>query len=129
MGRGYERSSADQLNVRVQQLQRAHPVKTFKGHDVCAAIHTALDVAETLLTSRDGRAFASPASESAESLLRELRAMGIVDATPQLVAMVALVDTAVDQLADASAAERKLVWEHLRKDVLRRHCSSPAPES
>ena len=125
MGLEDVQASADNLITRVEQQQSTHRVTTLTGHDVCAAIHTALDVAQTLLTSRDGRAFAGPASESTESLLRELRAMGIVDATPQLVAMVALVDTAVDQLADVSAAERQVVWEQLRKDVLRRHCATP----
>jgi hypothetical protein len=124
-----EQASADQeLVAQVEQLQRALPVTAMRGHDVCADIHTALEVTQTLLLSRDRRAFASPASES-DDLLRELRAMGLDQATPQLVAMIALVDSAVDQLADASAGGRQFAWEQLRKDVLRRHCSAPTSQT
>jgi DUF1009 family protein len=127
MGLEDEHIVADRLVARAEKLQRAQAVTALQGHDVCADIHTALDVAQALVISRDGRAFASPAAESTDGLLRELRAMGMEQATPQLVAMIALVDTAVDQLADASALDRPAAWEQLRKDVLRRHCSLPSP--
>ena len=90
MGRDDEQASAEQLVAQVEQLQRIQPVTALRGHDVCADIHTVLDVAQTLLVSRDRRAFAGPASESTDDLLRELRAMGLDQATPQLVAMIAL---------------------------------------
>jgi hypothetical protein len=124
-----EQSLADELVARVEQLQRLYPMTSLPEHDICADIHTALDLTQTLLVSRDGRAFASPASESTSGLLRELRAMGIDQAAPQLVAMIAVVDAAVDQLADVAASSRQVVWEQLRKDVLRRHCSSPGMEA
>jgi hypothetical protein len=45
--------------------------------------------------------------------------------------MVAIVDTAVDRLADAGAMTESEAWEQLRKDVVRKHCQSPEtwPES
>jgi hypothetical protein len=39
--------------------------------------------------------------------------------------MVALVDTAVDRLADAGAMSDDDAWAEIRKDVLRKHCQSP----
>ena len=128
MGLDNEKTSADELVARVEQLERVQPVSALQGHDVCADIHTALDVVHTLIISRDSRGFVSPASESTVSLLRELRAMGVNRATPELVAMIAIVDTAVDQLADASVGRREFAWEQLRKDVLGRHCSAPCSE-
>jgi hypothetical protein len=64
-------------------------------------------------------------ADSTDSLLRELRALGVVAAAPQLVAMVAIIDTAVDRLADAGAMSESDAWEQLRKEVMRRHCQSP----
>jgi hypothetical protein len=46
------------------------------------------------------------------ALVRELRAFGVDEAAPQLIAMVALVD----------ATE---AWDQLCEDVLRKHCHEP----
>lgn len=97
----------------------------MRGHDVCTDVHTALSIAQTVLASRDRRVAASSQVESSESLLRELRALGVVDAAPQLVAMVAIVDAAVGRLADAGAMTEDDAWGELRKEVLRQHCQAP----
>jgi hypothetical protein len=112
----------------VDRLQQVQPVTTMLGHEACADVHTVLHLAHTLLTSRDRRAFAAPGWESAESLVRELRAAGVYHASPELVAMVAIIDAAVDQLADAGAVPREDVWGQLHKEVLRRHCHNPDTE-
>jgi hypothetical protein len=39
--------------------------------------------------------------------------------------MVALVDTAVDRLADAGAMSEADAWAEIRKDVIRKHCQAP----
>jgi hypothetical protein len=39
--------------------------------------------------------------------------------------MVALVDTAVDRLADAGAMSEDDAWAEIRKDVLHKHCHAP----
>jgi hypothetical protein len=101
----------------------------LEGHEVCEDIHTSLSVTEAVVRSRRQRVGAS--AESTESLLRELRALGVVEAAPQLVAMVAIIDTAIDRLADAGAMTESDAWEQLRKDLMRKHCQSPDtwPES
>jgi hypothetical protein len=109
----------------VDHLQEVRPVSAVQGHDLCADIHLALSVAEAVLTSRDRRVADSPDSESSATLLRELRALGVEAVAPQLVAMVALVDIAVDRLADSGAMSANDAWAEIRKDVLRKNCQSP----
>ncbi len=109
----------------VERLQRPGPISSREGHELCADIHISLSVAEAVVRSRRQRVSEATSAESAESLLRELRALGIGDAAPQLVAMVAIIDTAVDRLADAGAMSESDAWEQLRKDVVRTHCQSP----
>jgi hypothetical protein len=125
MGPEDAHQSANELVPRMEELQRSRRVTELQGHDACADLHTALDFAQTLLLSRDRRGMFDSESESVSSMLRELRAMGAEQATPELVAMLLLLDAAVDQLADASMAGRQVAWEQLRKEVLSRHCSSP----
>ena len=48
------------------------------------------------------------------------------EVAPQLVAMVALVDTAVDRLAETGTMSRTDAWEMIRKDVLHKHCQASA---
>lgn len=112
---------------RLERLQSVRPVWQIQGHEVCADIHMALSVAESVLTSRDERVTHMPDADSPNAMLRELRALGVEEAAPQLVAMVALVDTAVEQLADAGATSEREAWERIRKGVLRKHCQSPDP--
>jgi hypothetical protein len=107
------------------QVDRLQEVRPLYGHEVCADIHAALSVAEAVLTSRDERVTGLPEEASNAALLRELRALGVVEAAPQLVAMIALVDTAVGRLAEAGAMSEQDAWEQIRKDVLRRHCQAP----
>jgi len=109
----------------VDHLQEVRPVSAVQGHDLCADIHLALSVAEAVLTSRDMRVADAPDGESSATLLRELRALGVDAVAPQLVAMVALVDTAVNRLADAGAMSTNDAWAEIRKDVLRKNCQSP----
>jgi hypothetical protein len=109
----------------VERLQEVRPVSALEGHELCADIHLALSVAAAVLTSRDARVTEAPEHEASDTLLRELRALGVEAAAPQLVAMVALVDTAVDRLADAGAMSEADAWAEIRKDVLRKHCQSP----
>ena len=109
----------------VDHLQEVRPVSAVQGHDLCADIHLALSVAEAVLTSRDKRVADAPDGESSATLLRELRALGVDAVAPQLVAMVALVDTAVNRLADAGAMSTNDAWAEIRKDVLRKNCQSP----
>jgi hypothetical protein len=109
----------------VDHLQEVRPVSAVQGHDLCADIHLALSVAEAVLTSRDMRVADAPDAESGATLLRELRALGVDAVAPQLVAMVALVDTAVNRLADAGAMSANDAWAEIRKDVLRKNCQSP----
>jgi hypothetical protein len=115
----------------IERLQRPASGSPLKGHEVCADIHTSLSVAEAVVRSRRQRVDDQISAESTESLLRELRALGVVEAAPQLVAMVAIIDTAVGRLADAGAVTESDAWEQLRKDVVRKHCQSPDtwPES
>lgn len=109
----------------LEHLQEVQPIAALQGHELCSDIHAALAVAEAVLTSRDRRVADTPEAESSETLLREIRALGVTEAAPQLVAMVALVDTAVDRLADAGALSQHDAWEEIRKDVIRKHCKSP----
>jgi hypothetical protein len=109
----------------VERLQRPVPNNAREGHEVCADIHTSMSVAEAVVRSRSQRVADATSAESTESLFRELRAMGVVEAAPQLVAMVAIIETAIDRLADAGAMNESDAWEQLRKDVVRKHCQSP----
>jgi hypothetical protein len=115
----------DELPAAVDHLQEVRPVVAMQGHEMCADIHTALAVTQAVLTSRNRRVAEQPEAESSETILREVRALGIEAAAPQLIAMVALVDSAVSQLADSGAMSEDDAWEQLRKDVLRKHCQSP----
>ncbi|HEX5995311.1 MAG TPA: hypothetical protein VFY84_09245 [Jiangellales bacterium] len=109
----------------VERLQRPGPSSSRDGHEVCADIHVSLSVAEAVVRSRRQRVAEATSAESTVNLLRELRALGVVEAAPQLVAMVAIIDTAVDRLADAGAMSESEAWEQLRKEVVRKHCQSP----
>jgi hypothetical protein len=111
--------------AQVEHLQEVRPVSAMQGHELCADTHLALSVAEAVLTSRNQRVADAADADSSDSLLRELRALGVEAVAPQLVAMVALVDTAVDRLADAGAISEADAWAEIRKDVLRKHCRSP----
>jgi hypothetical protein len=109
----------------VMRLQRPASDGPLEGHEVCADIHTSLSLAEAVVRSRERRVAKASSAESTEGMLRELRALGVVEAAPQLVAMVAIIDAAVDRLADAGATSEEQAWEQLRKDVVRKHCQSP----
>jgi hypothetical protein len=109
----------------VEQLQGLRPVNAMQGHEVCADIHTALSVAELVLASRNDRVAEFPDSDSSSGLIRELRALGVVEAAPQLIAMVALVDVAVDRIAELGAMSETDAWEKIRKDLLGKHCQVP----
>lgn len=109
----------------VMRLQRPAPIGPLEGHDVCSDLHTSLSLAEAVVRSRQQRVADATSVESSESMLRELRALGVVDPTPQLVAMVAIIETAVGRLADVGATSESDAWEQLHKDVVRRHCQSP----
>ncbi len=109
----------------VMRLQRPAPASPIEGHEVCADIHTSLSLAEAVVRSRHQRVADATSAESTGSMLRELRALGVVEAAPQLVAMVAIIDTAIERLADAGATSGSDAWEQLRKEVVRKHCQSP----
>jgi hypothetical protein len=111
----------------VEQLQEVRPINAMQGHEVCADIHTALSVAEIVLASRDYRVAHFADSDSSGGLIRELRALGVVEAAPQLIAMVALVDVAVERIADLGAMSETDAWEKIRKDLLSKHCQGPDP--
>jgi hypothetical protein len=111
--------------AQVDHLQEVRPASAMHGHELCADIHLALSVAQAVLTSRNTRVAETSDRESSDALLRELRALGVEAVAPQLAAMVALVDTAVDRLADAGAMSEDDAWAEIRKDVLRKHCQSP----
>jgi len=113
------------IPAQVDHLQAVRPVSAMQGHELCADIHLALSVAEAVLTSRNQRVADANDAEASDTLLRELRALGVDAVAPQLVAMVALVDTAVDRLADAGAMSEDDAWAEIRKDVIRKHCQSP----
>jgi hypothetical protein len=109
----------------VEQLQEVRPVWELQGHEVCGDVHVALTVAEAVLTSQRHRIAQFPDSNSGDALLRELQALGVKEVSAQTVAMVVLVDSAVHRIADLGAISEQDAWQHLRKDVLNRHCSSP----
>ena len=111
--------------AQVEQLLEVRPVWQLQGHEVCADIHVALSLAEAVLTSQRTRIAELPEASSGDALLRELRALGVQEAAPQTVAMVALVQIAIGRLADFGAISEQDAWEQLRKDVLARHCQSP----
>ena len=111
--------------AQVEQLQEVRPVWQLQGHEVCADIHIALSMAEAVLTSKRSRIADLPEASSGDALLRELRALGVQEASPQTLTMVALVEIAVGRLADFGAISEQDAWEQLRKDVLARHCQSP----
>ena len=113
------------MPAQVDHLQEVRPVSAMQGHELCADIHLALSVAQAVLTSRNTRVAETLDQESSDALIREFRALGVEAVAPQLVAMVALVDTAVDRLADAGAMSNSDAWAEIRKDVLRKHCQSP----
>jgi hypothetical protein len=117
----------DTAPAAVEQLQELRPVNAMQGHEVCADIHTALAVAEAVLASRNYRVAEFPDSDSSGGLIRELRALGVVEAAPQLIAMVALVDVAVDRIAELGAMSEADAWEKIRKDMLGKHCQAPDP--
>ncbi len=109
----------------VEQLQEVRPVWQLQGHELCADIHFALSVAEAVLMSRQQRIAEISEPSAGDGLLRELRALGVQEAAPQTVAMVALVEIAVDRLAELGTMSEQDAWEQLRKDVLGRHCQAP----
>ena len=113
------------VTEQVDQLLQVRPVWAIQGHEVCADVHLALSVAQAVLTSRDERVGDLPAERSGDALLRELRALGVKEAPAHLIAMVAVVEAAVDRLADLGAMDEAAAWEQLRKDVLHKHCQSP----
>lgn len=115
--------------AQLEQLQEVRPVWQLQGHEVCADIHIALSVAQAVLTSRNERVADVPDEASGDAMLRELRALGVQEAAPQLVAMVALVESAVDRLSEVGAMSQDDAWAQLRKDVLAKHCQSPDPTS
>jgi hypothetical protein len=109
----------------VEQLQEVRPVWQLQGHELCADVHFALSVAEAVLMSRQRRIAEMSEPSPGDGLLRELRALGVQEAAPQTVAMVALVEIAVDRLAELGTMSEQDAWEQLRKDVLGRHCQAP----
>ncbi len=109
----------------VEQLQEVRPVWQLQGHELCADVHVALSVAEAVLMSRQRRTSEMSEPSPGDELLRELRALGVQEAAPQTVAMVALVEIAVDRLAELGTMSEQDAWELLRKDVLGRHCQAP----
>jgi hypothetical protein len=117
--------SDETLTAEVDHLQDVRPLSEMRGHEVCADVHTALSVAQVVLNSRDRRVASTSQVESSDSLLRELRALGVTDVAPQLVAMVAIVDAAVGRIADTGAMSEADAWAELRKEVLRQHCHAP----
>jgi hypothetical protein len=84
----------------IERLQELRPVSEMQGHEVCAGVHTALSVAHAVLTSRNERVADPIDAQSSAALIRELRALGVEDAAPQLNSMVALVDPGVDRIVD-----------------------------
>lgn len=120
-----EANDAVATPAQLEQLQEVRPVWQLQGHEVCADIHLVLAVAQAVLTSRNERVADLPDEQSGDAVLRELRALGVQEAAPQLVAMVAVVESAVDRLAEVGTMSHDDAWEQLRKDVLAKHCQSP----
>lgn len=117
--------SGEALAADVDHLQEVQPVSALRGHEVCADIHTALSVVKAVLDSRDKRVASPKDEESSDTLLREVRALGVTEVAPQLIAMVAIVDIAIGRLADSGAMGEADAWEQLRKEVVRKHCQAP----
>jgi hypothetical protein len=117
--------NVDAVPEQIDRLQEVRPVWEMQGHEVCVDVHMALSVAQAVLTSRDERIAPTSDAPPGASVLRELRALGVVEAAPQLVAMVALVDTAVALVAEAGTMTEDDAWEKIRKGVLQRHCQAP----
>jgi uncharacterized protein (DUF2267 family) len=111
----------------IGRLQELRPVNEMQGHEVCADIHTALSVAHAVLTSRNERVADPIDAQSSAALIRELRALGVEDAAPQLISMVALVDSAVDRIVELGGMTENDAWEQIHNDVLRKHCHAPRP--
>jgi hypothetical protein len=120
-----ENRTAGTLRSQIERLQDVRPTYELQGHEVCADIHRALSVAQVVLGSRNQRSAETTEAESSSALIRELRAIGIEEAAPQLTAMVALVDTAVDRIVELGGMSAPDAWEQIRKDVLRKHCQGP----
>jgi hypothetical protein len=114
--------------AQVRQLQEVRPVWELQGHEVCGDVHIALSVAEAVLTSQRNRIADLPDDSFGDALLRELQALGVKEASPQTIAMVALVDTAVHRLADLGAMSEQDAWRQLRDEVLGKHCKSPTTD-
>ncbi len=110
--------------AQVEQLQEIRPVWELRGHEVCGDVHIALSVAEAVLNSQRTRVATMPGSSPGDSLLRELQALGVKEASPQTIAMVALVDAAVHRLAELATISEHDAWQQLRTEVLTRHCQS-----
>lgn len=110
--------------TQIDRLQEVLPVWQLQGHEVCADVHLALTVAHAVLSSRRDRVADLPDTDSGDALLRELRALGVQEASPQTLAMVALVESAVVRLAAAGGLSQDEAWEQLHGDVLARHCAS-----
>src|SRR5262249_1492480 len=110
----------------VDRLQQIRPLAALQGHEMCADIHAALSVANGVLTSRNERVAPLSEVDASNALLRELRALGINDASPQLVALLAIVDAGVGRLAEVGGTTDDEAWEEIRKEVLRKHCQDPA---
>ena len=126
MPQAHQQEEADgAVPAQVDRLQEIRPMTALHGHEVCADIHTALSVAQAVLTSRNERVADRPEADSSDALLRELRALGVEEVAPQLIAMVALVDIAVDRVAESGAMSENDAWEQIRKEVLRKHCQAP----
>jgi hypothetical protein len=117
--------SVDAVPEQIDRLQEVRPVWEMQGHEICVDVHMALSVAQAVLTSRDERIAPTSDTPPGASVLRELRALGVVEAAPQLLAMVALVDTAVSLLAEAGTMTEEDAWQKIRKGVLQRHCQAP----
>jgi hypothetical protein len=124
-GTASDGGAVDAVPEQIDRLQEVRPVWQMQGHEVCGDIHMALTVAQAVLTSRDERIAQMPDADSGNAVLRELRALGVEEAAPQLLAMVTLVDTAVDLVAEVGAMSEQDAWENIRKGVLERHCQAP----
>jgi hypothetical protein len=91
-------------------------------HDACADIHAALFAAQTALTSRDARVGDLPQEDLNGAVLRELRAAGIIEEVPYLVAMITVLMVAIDQLAAIGNVSRRDAWLRIRDEILETHC-------
>src|SRR5690242_10015957 len=71
----------DAMPAQLEQLQEVRPVWELQGHEVCADVHVALSVAQAVLKSRDERVADHPDESPGDALLRELRALGVAEAS------------------------------------------------